>query len=140
MFSKYIITLLFLGSQIDLSFQIKPICLSVNRRVTYDNRNSTTKEKFIQISDENKLLFLSEINAKTALPLTNYKNVQYYGIISLGSHKQEMTVNFDTGSSILWIPSKDCLDCRKYGEKFNSDQSSSYQNLTIPKSIQVKFK
>lgn len=40
--------------------------------------------------------------------LTNSYNYQYYGKLWIGSHLQEMTFIFDTGSAWTWIPSEDC--------------------------------
>ncbi|XP_014243766.1 cathepsin D-like [Cimex lectularius] len=40
--------------------------------------------------------------------LTNYKNVYYTGIVSLGTPEQKFRVLFDTGSTVLWIYSKQC--------------------------------
>ena len=52
------------------------------------------------------------------LPLTNYKNIQYLGVIYLGETLAPFQVIFDTGSSVLWIPSADCSDCYSNNKLF----------------------
>jgi hypothetical protein len=88
-----------------------------------------------RIEDHIQLLKIPE--KTNVITLHNYKNVQYYGSIFVGSNKQEMTVIFDTGSNLLWIPSKGVK--KSYGHTFNPTESLSLKNLTEYKSIRVIY-
>ncbi|XP_043818958.1 cathepsin E [Dromiciops gliroides] len=60
-------------------------------------------------------------------PLINYLDMEYFGVISIGSPPQNFTVIFDTGSSNLWVPSVYCASpaCKSHNQ-FHPSQSSTY--------------
>ncbi|KAJ8145893.1 hypothetical protein OXX80_003399 [Metschnikowia pulcherrima] len=65
---------------------------------------------------------------KHEAPLTDYLNAQYFTEIQLGTPGQPFKVILDTGSSNLWVPSKECgsLACFLHS-KYDHDDSSSYK-------------
>ncbi|CAG9322927.1 unnamed protein product [Blepharisma stoltei] len=62
--------------------------------------------------------------------ITNYEDLQYYGVISIGTPPQKFTVQIDTGSVILWVVEKGCTKCHQCNNTFNSAASSHLLLLT----------
>lgn len=59
--------------------------------------------------------------------------MQYYSKIAVGTPFQPLTVVFDTGSSVLWVPLVQCKQCHK-GDKYDPAKSSS---VTVSAKIDV---
>ena len=64
------------------------------------------------------------------IPLTDYQELQYYGDLLFGSNRQSMSVLFDTGSSICWIPTTECPVNECTGGRFDNETSVTYVNQT----------
>ena len=71
----------------------------------------------------------------SSINLNNFFNIQYFGTIYLGSTNQKISIIFDTGSNILWVPLFNCTSCRNYTKKYNPLTSSTSKNLNIQKNI-----
>jgi hypothetical protein len=61
------------------------------------------------------------------VPLSDFSNAQYYGEVDIGTPAQTFKVIFDTGSSNLWVPGKNCYSIPCWTHKtYHSDKSSTY--------------
>ncbi|CAF3744670.1 unnamed protein product [Adineta steineri] len=78
---------------------------------------------------------------KIAENLQNYKNLFWMGELCIGTPPQCFNVNFDTGSSDLWIPSMTCnsISCSHFTHRFDASKSSTYKNLTNKTMFEITY-
>jgi len=65
--------------------------------------------------------------ALPSFPLTNLMDEEYFGEVNIGSPSQTFKVIYDTGSSNLWVPSKECSNCKVQGSHYDSSKSKTYE-------------
>ncbi|KAL3181288.1 hypothetical protein MRX96_008785 [Rhipicephalus microplus] len=71
--------------------------------------------------------------------LNNYQNMQYYGVLTIGTPPQTFKLFMDTGSSNFWVPSAKCdesMACRDHA-KYDSTKSSTYTKNG--RSIRIRY-
>ncbi|CAI5479440.1 unnamed protein product [Closterium sp. Yama58-4] len=81
-----------------------------------------------------ELADLLAVPSSTAVRLSNYLNMQFYGTVSIGTPPQRFSMLFDTGSSDTWVPSSTCrtnIACYTHN-RFNSSKSKSFKTTGEP--------
>lgn len=121
-------------------------CSYYSNKIERKNNPSKTRQNEIKLIQEktsettqkengNLTLPSSENQKFTVLQLTNRRDVQYYSDIYIGIPKKKMSVIFDTGSNILWVPSAQCTSCRENSLRYNPLISKSSEKINKKKSI-----
>ena len=76
----------------------------------------------------------AQFNANMRVSLTNFRELQYYGPLFIGSPRQKLNFVYDTGSSWLWFPTQDCNGCPTK-KHFNPANSVTYNETTDYKEL-----
>ena len=121
-------------------------CLSSLSIPLHNKMTNTNQFDFIssinQIQTDinaNTFRFKAKAYSSVLLPLTNYKNTQYTGSISIGNPPQKIDVIFDTGSSNFWITSSLCKTSSCKIHKAYSHNQSSTAKLINNSKCEVEF-
>jgi Eukaryotic aspartyl protease len=98
-------------------------------------RQAQQVARFLQLDDERRVESEGSSNndkkskGAVSIPLSNCHNVLYTGDVQIGTPPQTFTVDFDTGSSDMWVPSQKCdstCDLYPSWRRYDATKSSTY--------------
>lgn len=81
------------------------------------------------IIDENLNARLNSVSNAAIELFSAYVDLEYIGEISIGTPPQKFNVDFDTGSSDIWVPSTKCGSSCGTHQRFDGSKSSTYEEM-----------
>ncbi|XP_053990750.1 uncharacterized protein LOC128882926 [Hylaeus volcanicus] len=77
-----------------------------------------------------------------SLPLENFANIQYFGLVQIGHPPQLLRIMFDTGSSHTWVSAPDCNENQtkcSTTTSFNKTASTTFKFIEPRVNISVTY-
>ncbi|KNC50758.1 cathepsin D [Thecamonas trahens ATCC 50062] len=99
--------------------------------LVHKERSAGYAQELIEIDALRQQGFFKDLSAapkasQATLPLMNNEDLDYTGIVQIGTPGQSFSLDFDTGSSNLWIASTACSGCG-FTNYFNESASTTFQ-------------
>uniref|UniRef100_A0A7I4YHB3 Peptidase A1 domain-containing protein n=1 Tax=Haemonchus contortus TaxID=6289 RepID=A0A7I4YHB3_HAECO len=99
--------------------------------LTRSGYNVDMIEEFLKQKYIPNYSFCTDYDYGNSEGLSDYMNTQYYGPIQIGTPPQTFRVQFDTGSSNLWVPCANCpyynTACQNHRQFYCQSSSTCYQ-------------
>ncbi|CAF4924000.1 unnamed protein product, partial [Rotaria socialis] len=111
---------------IGFAFPIELPRISCYRTISLPIINTFIEQETTISNYKSSLRFKGRTNQVTQ-SLFNQANYYWVGVISIGTPGKTFIIDFDTGSTDLWVPSIQCLSTCGNKAKYNSSSSKTSQ-------------
>ncbi|CAF1022503.1 unnamed protein product [Rotaria sordida] len=110
--------------------------MSCYRMTDTSVQNDRIEHETINLTYKSSLRFRGKTNVIRE-SLFNQANYYWIGLISIGTPEKTFIINFDTGSTDLWVPSIQCLSTCENKAKY--DLYSSYTSRANGATFRIKY-
>jgi hypothetical protein len=107
-------------------FALTVVTAAAQKSIKLEAPTLTFDEMLKAVNGQHHQLSAKYGGSPSPVVISDFQNAQYYGPITVGTKGDTIRVVYDTGSSNLWVPNKDCCGVLSTHRFYHHEKSSSY--------------